>query len=109
MEDVADDEIVQLGSKEIWEFHNTDSGMMHMNMPHPIHLHGKQFRVVERRGVMHEGYVDEGWKDTVLLMPGEKIRILVDFDDYPGLFLYHCHNLEHEDMGMMRNYFIRES
>ena len=107
MEDVADDEIVQLGSKEIWEFNNTGGGMMHMmNMPHPIHLHGKQFRIIERSGVKHEGYVDEGWKDTVLLMPGERIRILVDFDDYPGLFLYHCHNLEHEDMGMMRNYFV---
>jgi FtsP/CotA-like multicopper oxidase with cupredoxin domain len=109
MEDVADDEIVQLGSKEIWEFNNTGGGMMHMmNMPHPIHLHGKQFRVIERSGVMHDGYVDEGWKDTVLLMPGERIRILVDFDDYPGLFLYHCHNLEHEDMGMMRNYFVKK-
>lgn len=110
MEDVADDEVVQLGSKEIWEFNNTGGGMMHMmNMPHPIHLHGNQFRVIERSGVMHNGYVDEGWKDTVLLMPGERIRILVDFDDYPGMFLYHCHNLEHEDMGMMRNYFVRES
>ena len=110
MEDVADDEIVQLGSKEIWEFHNTGGGMMNMvNMPHPIHLHGKQFQVIERSGVMHEGYVDEGWKDTVLLMPGERIRILVDFADYPGLFLYHCHNLEHEDMGMMRNYFVRST
>jgi blue copper oxidase len=108
MEDVADDEIVQLGSKEIWEFNNTGGGMMHMmNMPHPIHLHGKQFRVIERSGVMHQGYVDEGWKDTVLLMPGERIRILVDFDDYSGLFLYHCHNLEHEDMGMMRNYYVK--
>jgi FtsP/CotA-like multicopper oxidase with cupredoxin domain len=108
MEDVADDEIVQLGSKEIWEFNNIGGGMMHMmNMPHPIHLHGKQFRIIERSGVMHEGYVDEGWKDTALLMPGERIRILVDFDDYPGLFLYHCHNLEHEDMGMMRNYFVK--
>ena len=108
MEDVASDEIVQLGSKEIWEFNNIGGGMMHMmNLPHPIHLHGKQFRIIERSGVMHEGYVDEGWKDTALLMPGERIRILVDFDDYPGLFLYHCHNLEHEDMGMMRNYFVR--
>ncbi|MCU0600109.1 MAG: multicopper oxidase domain-containing protein [Desulfobacterales bacterium] len=107
MEEVADDEMVQLDSTEIWEFNNTGGGMMNMmNMPHPIHLHGKQFRVIERSGVAHEGYVDEGWKDTVLLMPGERIRILVDFDDYPGMFLYHCHNLEHEDMGMMRNYFV---
>jgi FtsP/CotA-like multicopper oxidase with cupredoxin domain len=110
MEDVADDEIVRLGTKEIWEFHNTGGGMMNMmNMPHPIHLHGKQFRVIERSGVMHEGYVDEGWKDTVLLMPGERIKIIVEFDDFPGLFLYHCHNLEHEDMGMMRNYFVRDT
>jgi len=36
-------------------------------------------------------------------------RILVRFGDYPGLFLYHCHNLEHEDMGMMRNYLIEGS
>lgn len=108
MEDVAGDEIVRLGTKEIWEFHNTGGGMMQrMNMPHPIHLHGKQFRVIARSGVMNQGYVDGGWKDTVLLMPGERIRILVDFDEYPGLFLYHCHNLEHEDMGMMRNYYVR--
>jgi FtsP/CotA-like multicopper oxidase with cupredoxin domain len=108
MEDVADDEIVRLGSREIWQFHNTGGGMMHMmNMPHPIHLHGKQFRVLERSGVTHQGYVDEGWKDTVLIMPGERIKILVDFDDYPGMFLYHCHNLEHEDMGMMRNYYVK--
>ena len=110
MEDVAEDEIVQLGSKEIWEFNNTGGGMMRMmNMPHPIHLHGKQFRVIGRSGVRHDGYVDEGWKDTVLLMPGESVRILTDFSDYPGLFLYHCHNLEHEDMGMMRNYFVRKA
>jgi FtsP/CotA-like multicopper oxidase with cupredoxin domain len=109
MENVTDDEIVRLGSSEIWQFHNTGRGMMHMMiMPHPIHLHGKQFRVVERRGFTHQGYVDEGWKDTVLIMPGERIKILVDFDDYPGMFLYHCHNLEHEDMGMMRNYYVKD-
>ena len=108
MEDVAQDEMVRLGSKEIWEFSNTGGGMMRMmDMPHPMHLHGKQFRVLGRSGVRHEGYVDEGLKDTVLLMPGERARILVEFGDYPGLFLYHCHNLEHGDMGMMRNYFVR--
>jgi FtsP/CotA-like multicopper oxidase with cupredoxin domain len=109
MEEVADEEIVRLGTKEIWEFDNTGGGMGMMNMmemPHPIHLHGRQFRVIERSGVRHEGYVDEGWKDTVLIMPGERVRILVGFENYPGMFLYHCHNLEHEDMGMMRNYFI---
>jgi FtsP/CotA-like multicopper oxidase with cupredoxin domain len=109
MQEVANDEKVRLNSLEVWEFINEGGGMgmmRGMNMPHPIHLHGNQFQVLERRGVLHEGYVDDGWKDTVLLMPGERIRILVRFGDYPGLFLYHCHNLEHEDMGMMRNYLI---
>ena len=51
--------------------------------------------------------VDEGLKDTVVVMPGERIRLLVRFERYSGLFLYHCHNLEHEDLGMMRNYYVR--
>jgi FtsP/CotA-like multicopper oxidase with cupredoxin domain len=109
MQEVANDEKVHRNSLEVWEFINDGGGMGMMggmNMPHPIHLHGKQFQVLERRGVLHEGYVDDGWKDTVLLMPGERIRILVRFGGYPGFFLYHCHNLEHEDMGMMRNYLI---
>ena len=109
MEEVANNEKVRLNTHEIWEFINEGGGMGMMgmmNMPHPIHLHGMQFQVLYRRGVMHTGYVDKGWKDTVLLMPGERIRLLVRFEDYPGLFLYHCHNLEHEDMGMMRNYLI---
>ena len=42
----------------------------------------------------------------VLLMPGERARIVASFTDYPGMFLYHCHILEHGDMGMMRNYLI---
>ncbi|MCD6672694.1 MAG: multicopper oxidase domain-containing protein [Burkholderiaceae bacterium] len=110
-------ETVKLGTHELWEFRNdAASGMMGMAMPHSMHVHGVQFRVVERsvsgRFVRDDesakaGFVDEGWKDTVLVMPGERVRILVRFADYPGLFLYHCHMLEHEDGGMMRNYRVR--
>jgi FtsP/CotA-like multicopper oxidase with cupredoxin domain len=108
MQEVAGDERVRLNSTELWEFSNDDSdmGMMMMPMPHPVHLHGKQFQVVERSGALHSGYVDEGWKDTVLLMPGERAMIVANFTDYTGMFLYHCHILEHGDMGMMRNYLI---
>ncbi len=110
MEKVAGDEVVKLNSLEVWEFIN-DGGSGHMgrgmSMPHPMHLHGPQFQVIERRVVVHRGYVDNGWKDTVLLMPGERVKVLVKFEDYSGLFLYHCHNLEHEDMGMMRNYLVQ--
>jgi FtsP/CotA-like multicopper oxidase with cupredoxin domain len=107
MQEVADDERIRLNSTELWELVNDDRPMgMMMPMPHPVNLHGKQFQVIERSGVLHSGYVDEGWKDTVLLMPGERARIVTNFTDYKGLFLYHCHILEHGDMGMMRNYLI---
>jgi len=51
--------------------------------------------------------VDEGRHDTILLMPGERVQILIRFSNYEGMFMYHCHNLEHEDMGMMRNFLVR--
>ena len=80
-----------------------------VNASHPLHVHGLQFRVVSREGSpqeFREGYVDSGWKDTVLLMPGEKARLLLRFEDFPGLYVYHCHILEHGDLGMMRNFRI---
>lgn len=88
-------------------------GMM-MSMPHPIHLHGQQFQVLSRRqnnsdssyDSVKKGFIDSGWKDTILLMPGEEIQILKPFNDYTGLFPYHCHILEHEDMSMMRNFYV---
>jgi FtsP/CotA-like multicopper oxidase with cupredoxin domain len=115
MEGVASDEVVHLGATEVWEFINEAGMGMMGSMPHPLHVHGVQFRVIDRRvhpsamvawRSVSEGYVDEGWKDTTLVMPGERVRVLVRFEHYSGLFLYHCHNLEHEDMGMMRNFRI---
>jgi FtsP/CotA-like multicopper oxidase with cupredoxin domain len=55
---------------------------------------------------LHEGIIDAGWTDTVLVMPGDTVRIQVTFTQHPGLYLYHCHLLEHEDMGMMRNFRV---
>jgi FtsP/CotA-like multicopper oxidase with cupredoxin domain len=116
MADVAPDETVRAGSTHVWEFDNSGPAMMNMRLGHPMHLHGRQFRIFSRRveqarlrdwQQLSGGFVDEGWKDTVLVMPGERVRTLVQFSQYPGLYLYHCHNLEHEDAGMMRNYRIR--
>jgi FtsP/CotA-like multicopper oxidase with cupredoxin domain len=104
MQGVAEEETVNLDTTEIWEFVNR-GGMP--PLPHPIHVHGLQFRVLGRLGSPFGDVLDAGWKDTVLLMPGERVRLQMRFSDYPGLFLYHCHNLEHEDMGMMRNYYVR--
>lgn len=107
-------ETVKLGTHEIWEFRNEGRGSM-MAMPHSMHVHGLQFRIIGRSvsnrfsaayDTVRAGFVDEGWKDTVLVMPGERVRILLGFADHPGLFLYHCHMLEHEDTGLMRNYLV---
>jgi len=118
LEEVAPDEIVKLNTLEAWEFvneQNPNETMEKMGMVHPMHIHGVQFQVIDRQLLapalkagwdsVREGYVDEGWKDTVLVMPGEQVRVLLRFD-FPDLFLYHCHNLEHEDLGMMRNYRV---
>ena len=116
MEEVADDEIVKLGTTEVWQFENEASMGMMGGMPHPLHVHGVQYRIIKRTvasGAMSAwnslsaGFVDEGWKDVVLVMPGERVQVLIRFNNYPGLFVYHCHNLEHEDMGMMRNFLIK--
>ena len=106
MQGVAEDETVSLDTNEVWEFVNR-GGMP--PLPHPIHIHGLQFKVLGRLGAPFGDVLDAGWKDTVLLMPGERVRLQMRFSDYPGLFLYHCHNLEHEDMGMMRNYYVRSA
>jgi FtsP/CotA-like multicopper oxidase with cupredoxin domain len=119
MDAVAEDEQVRLGDTEVWELTNlldpAAAGSMRDFMAHPVHLHGAQFQVLERQvdeaqsagwETVKEGLVDQGWKDTVLVMPGERVRVLLRFDGYRGVYLFHCHNLEHEDGGMMRNFEI---
>ncbi|QXP83905.1 multicopper oxidase family protein [Methylococcus sp. Mc7] len=89
-------------------------GMM-MSMAHPIHLHEEPFQIISRTigaeeaadyATVRDGFIDSGLKDTVLVMPGEKVRIIKPFKYHKGVFMVHCHNLEHEDMGMMREYLI---
>ena len=86
-----------------------------MNMPHVMHLHTVEFLIIERKVdplsqadwmTVSDGLVDEGWKDTFLIMPGEQVKFLVRFSDFTGMFMYHCHIIEHEDMGMMRYFRV---
>ncbi|MFD1432138.1 multicopper oxidase family protein [Lacticaseibacillus yichunensis] len=87
----------QLGQAQYWDVTNTNT--MHGGMVHPFHVHGTQFLVVSRNG--HAPYPNEtGFKDTVGVNPGETVRLLVRFD-LPGVYMYHCHIIEHEDGGMM--------
>ena len=103
---------VRLGSTEVWEVVNRTMGMgmgMMRGMmanPHSFHVHGLQFRILAING--REPQENEsGWKDTVLLWPGDKVRLALTFADYTGIYMYHCHLLEHEDEGMMGQFEVR--
>lgn len=86
---------VALGDTEIWEIRNLSQEI------HPFHVHATQFQVLDRSTRMGLGPQDLGWKDTVLTWPGETVRLVLRFEHYRGLYVLHCHNLEHEDAGMM--------
>jgi spore coat protein A len=84
-----------LGTVEVWrllaDFH------------HPVHIHLNPFQVLSR-GINGPGEFDAGWKDTIDLRPAEEAAIAIKFDGYAGKYVFHCHNLEHEDMAMMANF-----
>jgi FtsP/CotA-like multicopper oxidase with cupredoxin domain len=92
---------VPRGETELWRFVSRGGA------PHPVHVHGTHFQVVSRRGGRGQVFPwERGWKDTVLLHDGETVEVRVRFDAHPGLFLLHCHRLEHEDGGMMLNFEV---
>jgi len=107
---------VKRGAREVWEIKNSP-----ISMPHPMHLHGFGFRVLRRQGTFGAARrlatepggrlaTDLGVKDTVLAWPNETLWLAIDFAlpveaafRGPQRFMFHCHNLEHEDGMMMRN------
>jgi FtsP/CotA-like multicopper oxidase with cupredoxin domain len=91
------DEQIPFNELEEWKFINNT------NNYHPMHIHGVLFQVYSRNGNTNLSPNDKGWKDTVLVNPSETVSLLVKFNDYSGIYLLHCHNLEHEDDGMMLN------
>jgi len=110
---------VARGAREIWEVRNSP-----ISMPHPMHLHGFGFRVLRRQGTFGPARrlasqssgrlpTDLGVKDTVVVWPNETLWLALDFAlpkdaAFRGRqrYMFHCHNLEHEDGMMMRNYAV---
>jgi spore coat protein A len=107
----------KLGSTEIWYLINLTEDT------HPIHLHFINFQIVDRRDFDAEKFKKErmihytgpalppepqerGWKDTVRANPNQVTRIIMKFGPYTGLYVWHCHILEHEDYEMMRPYIV---
>ncbi|WP_191991752.1 multicopper oxidase family protein [Bacillus aerolatus] len=102
-----------LDSIEIWNFINLT------RIPHPIHVHLVQFKILERRPFNVERYQNEGvlewtgpaeeprdyergWKDVVKVDIGMVTKIIMHFKEHIGNYIWHCHFLEHEDHDMMR-------
>ncbi|EAZ88980.1 multicopper oxidase family protein [Crocosphaera chwakensis] len=88
---------VKLNTVEEWEVINTGV------MDHPFHVHTNKFQVISRNGVPN---AYPTWKDTILVRRGETVRIRIPFEDFTGKTVYHCHILDHEDLGMMGSLLI---
>jgi len=92
---------VPFGETEMWTFKTNGNG------PHPVHIHGASFQVISRTGGRGQIFPWEaGWKDVVLVNDFETVNVLIQFDSYKGVYLMHCHKLEHEDNGMMMNFEV---
>lgn len=98
--DVVND-TVMLGATEIWRVLNAS------DIAHPFHIHGGSFYVLDRDGVPPPAH-ERGPKDVVLVNMAETVRLIMTFneptDGWP--FMYHCHNLMHEDNMMMLQYMV---
>jgi FtsP/CotA-like multicopper oxidase with cupredoxin domain len=99
------DETIPLGATEIWEIINP------MGMTHNFHVHDVQFQILSRNG-SRPAANEQGWKDTVIINPRERVKIIATFSDYADdtfPYMYHCHILEHEDQGMMGQFLVVKS
>ena len=90
---------VPLGSTQLWELRN-DSDMTHF-----VHLHEELWRTVSRDGRTPPPW-ERGLEDTWRLDPGERVRVVARFTDYTGVFMVHCHMLDHEDDGLMAQFAV---
>jgi FtsP/CotA-like multicopper oxidase with cupredoxin domain len=91
------DKPVYVDELQVWEVSNNSL------MDHPFHLHGFFFQVLEENGKVPT-YLS--WKDTINLTPRSKVKIAWIPDNRPGMWMYHCHILEHHEAGMMANFEV---
>jgi spore coat protein A len=87
-----------LGTTEKWVFTNPTG------QPHAVHIHDVSQQCVSRNGGACYPY--ETMKETWYLDPGEVLEVKLKFTDHVGMYLLHCHMLEHEDDGMMTQFEV---
>lgn len=93
------------GTREIWNLVNTGSGW-----DHPIHVHFEEGQVLSRNGsAANVPAWERGRKDVYRLRPAGTISITMQFRDWKGMFMQHCHNTVHEDNAMLLRWEIDPS
>lgn len=101
---ITNDTVV-LGDVEVWELINIS------DIAHPFHIHDVQFHVIEKNGAPPMAHL-AGRKDVILLQPNDSIKFITKFDDFADEhtpYMFHCHNLFHEDGGMMGAFIVQDS
>ena len=94
----------QRGAVEIWELENSSGGWSH-----PVHIHLVDFQILSRTGGKRSvlNYEKEALKDVVLLGVNEKVTVIARYAPYDGVYMFHCHNLIHEDHDMMAAFDVQ--
>jgi len=94
------DAFPRLGTTEIWKLVNNSGGWTH-----PVHIHLVHFAIVDRNGAPPKPW-ETGPKDTVMVGPNETVRLAVLIEGFRGVYVFHCHNIEHEDHDMMSQFQV---
>ncbi|MEW5754752.1 MAG: multicopper oxidase domain-containing protein [Pseudomonadota bacterium] len=93
------------GTREIWTLKNGGGGA-----DHPVHIHFEEGRILERNGSSSRvPRTERGRKDVYRLRPGGTVKITIQFRDWGGMFMEHCHNTVHEDNAMLLRWDIDDS
>lgn len=88
----------RLDDVEIWTLRNSSGGWWH-----PMHIHLALSQILSRNGRRPDPW-DQGMRDMVVLGPGDECDVRIQFKTYRGRYVFHCHNVEHEDMAMMARF-----
>jgi FtsP/CotA-like multicopper oxidase with cupredoxin domain len=92
----------KFGTREIWTLRNGGGGW-----DHPIHIHFEEGQVLSRNGsASNVPAWERGRKDVYRLRPGGELKITMQFRDWGGMFMEHCHNTVHEDNAMLLRWEI---
>lgn len=92
---------IPLNNLEVWQFTNNST------LAHPMHIHDVTFYILSRNGNSPPAH-ESGLKDVFYIMPGEVVQVIMLFDHYADTvpYMYHCHNLVHEDAAMMAQFIV---